>query len=429
MNVAAYKSNAISTSNSTVSEGKNTSSFSTVGFISEKPMHMKKTIQFVALILIGSALLMSCLGDHLNMTPVEKGTPPTAKHKTIAVLGMLANVNYDLITTSEAALNANTLKINDALKSSADLRSYIGNDWQVVWGPVTSNSLKKKTTGAVSALDSFVTDNTMYLAKGTNLATGKPMYVAATSGTNIVSEKGWKLEDFDVLKEADWEVPNSGKISEGSMIGLTILNSMKDTKTGQTLLQFLGSQPDINTTEVAFTGHSLGGALSPLMALKCIEWKEKMGYTTPVSAYPVAGPTSGDRQFASYAAQKFGDNYHSVINNYDIVPNSWQKDMFARIPAMYVSSPPFNPGGQQGFTLPTSYKVAYTLTKDVIDLKTYQRISPDKEYVFNGSANVYPNKDGSFFKEAGYQHVKAYFSDGFQFPQPVINVITSLISN
>ena len=390
---------------------------------------MKKTIQSVLLTLIGSALLTACVVDHPLPGPNEDRVPPTGKHKIIAVLAMIANVNYNLVTTSEAALNANTQKINDVLTNNDSLRIYIGNDWQVVWGPVTSNSLKKKASGAVSVVDSFVTDNLMYVAKGTNLATDKPMYVAGIAGTNIVSEKGWKLEDFNILEEANWGIPNGGKISKGSSVGLTILSAMRDAKKGQTLLEFLGSQSDINTTEIAFTGHSLGGALSPLMALKCIEWKEQKGYTTIVSAYPIAGPTPGDSQFASYAAQKFGDHYHSVINNYDIVPHSWQKDMFARIPGLYSSSPPFNPGGQQGFTLPTSLRMAYDVIKVIIDLKSYQRIAPDKEYAFNGTANVYPNQDGSFLKEAGYQHVKAYFSDGFQFPLPVVNAITQLISN
>ena len=390
---------------------------------------MKRAIQFVALILIGFTLLTSCGMDRLIVTPTESGTPPTGKHKIIAVLGFIANVNYNLVTTSEAALNANTQKINDALINNDSLPTFIGNDWQVVWGPVTSNSLKKKTSSALSVVDSFVTDNLMYVAKGTNLTTGKPMYVTGIAGTNIVSQKDWKLEDFNVLQEADWGMPNSGKISKGSMVGLTILSAMRDAKRGQTLLEFLGSQDDINTTEVAFTGHSLGGALSPLMALKCIEWKQQKGYKTTVSTYPIAGPTPGDSQFASYAAQKFGDHYHSVINNYDIVPHSWQKDKFARIPGLYSSSPPFNPGGQQGFRLSISYKSAYDVLKVVINKKSYQRMAPDKEYAFNGKANVYPNQDGSFLKEAGYQHVKAYFSDGFQFPPPVINVITKLLSN
>ena len=340
---------------------------------------------------------------------------------------MMSNVNYDLITTSEAALNRNTLKINDALQNNAALRSYIGTDWRVVWGPVASNSVKKSS---VTVVDSFITDNTMYVARGTNVATGKSMYVVGIAGTNMVSQKGWKLEDFNVLKESDWGMPNSGKISAGSALGFTILNTMTDAATGKTLLQFLSTLKDAGNTEVAFTGHSLGGALSPLMALKTIEWKEQMGYNNiTVSVYPIAGATPGDKAFAAYAAQKFGDNYHSVINAYDIVPHSWQKDMFAEIPSLYKDAPPFNPGGTEGFRLPINVQLAYDALKVAIDLKTYQRIAPDREFVFRGSPNVYPDGSGAFFKEARNQHVKAYFEDAFQLPQPVSDFLTELLAN
>ena len=389
---------------------------------------MNKFFQLAVLALVAATLFTACTDERQLPEPtvLENVAPPTGLHRTIGVLCMIANVNYNLVVPSEAALNKNTLKVADALKNNADLRSYIGNDWQVVWGPVTSNSRK----AGMSALDSFVTDNTMYVARGINPATQTPMYVVGVAGTNVVSQKGWRMEDFNVIKESDWGVPGSGKISAGSALGLSILSTMKDAPTGKTLLEFLGTLKAAGPTEIAFTGHSLGGALSPLMALKCIEWAGQMGYKNlTVSVYPIAGPTPGDSQFARYAAQKFGTNYHSVINAYDIVPKSWQKDMFATIPTLYASSPPFNPGGKQGFTLPAPYKTDFEALKPIINLKTYQRIAPDKEYVFVGSPNVYPANDGSFLKEAGYQHVKAYFSDGFQFPQPVADAITLLISN
>lgn len=392
---------------------------------------MTKNLQLAAAatVLFGVITLTAC-SDNPPPGGVVKGTPPTDAHKTIAVLCMMADVNYDLVTTSEAALNRNTLKVDDALRNNAALRAYIGNDWRVVWGPVTANSPKKSN---VSAVDSFVTDNTMYVARGTNLATGKNMYVVAIAGTNMVSQKGWKLEDFNVIKEADWIAlngANNGKISAGSNLGFTILNTMADATTGKTLLQFLSTLKDAGNTEVAFTGHSLGGALSPLMALRSIEWKEQVGYSNiAVSVYPMAGPTPGNKEFAVYAGQKFGDNYHSVINNYDIVPHSWQKDMFSEIPSLYKNAPPFNPGGTGGFQLPVTYQLAYDGIRVAIDLKTYQRISPDREFVFNGRPNSYPDGSGTFFKEAGYQHGRAYFKDAFQFPQPVIDVITQLLSN
>lgn len=378
-------------------------------------------------------ITLAACSDHL--LPPVIGTPPppspspTDTHKRIALLCMLSNVNYDLVAASEAELSQNTRKINDALQTNADVRAYLGTDWQVVWGPAIANSLKKSST---SAPDSFVTDNTMYVARGTDLATGKVIHVVAIAGTNAVSKKGAELEDFNVINdkywgtEKIWGIHTSGTVSAGSALGFSILSAMTDAATGKTLLQFLGTLNDGGPAEVAFTGHSLGGALSPLMALNCIEWKQQMGYTNiNVSVYPIAGPTPGNKEFALYAARKFGEGYHSVINANDIVPHSWQKDMFAQIPSLYTNAPPFNPGGTKGFGLSLGDQAAFDAAKVVVNLKTYQRIAPEREFVFQGGANVYPDGSGSFFKEAKYQHVLAYYKDAFGFPQSVIDALSN----
>ncbi|WP_080055635.1 lipase family protein [Spirosoma aerolatum] len=390
---------------------------------------MEKNYQFVVLILLGVLTLAAC-SDHLLPQP-GLGEPalPTDTHKRIALLAMLADINYDLVAASEEELQQNTVKINALLQTNADVRAYLGTDWQVVWGPAIANSRKKSTT---SKVDSFVTDNTMYVARGTDLATGKTIHVVAIAGTNAVSRKGALLEDFNVFNqkqwdgETDWGTPGSGKITAGSAVGVNLLGSMRDPSTGKTLLQFLSTLHGAGPTEVAFTGHSLGGALCPLMALQCMEWKQQMGYTNlTVSVYPIAGPTPGNSEFANYAAQKFGDNYHSVINANDIVPHAWQKDMFAKIPSLYKNAPPFNPGGKKGFTLSFDDQVAFDAIKLAIDLKSYQRIAPDREFVFQGTPNVYSDGSGTFFKEAKYQHTIAYYKDAFGFPQPIIDALSN----
>ncbi|WP_460639606.1 lipase family protein [Larkinella harenae] len=381
---------------------------------------IKKKSLLVAL-LLGVITLAAC-SDHRVPPGIGEPTLLTDAHKRIALLCMLSNINYDLVAASEQELSQNTLKINDALQNNTTIRAYLGTDWQVVWGPAISNSIRKSST---SKVDSFVTDNTMYVARGTELATGKRQYVVAIAGTNAVSRKGALSEDFNVINEKAWDTPNSGKISAGSALGFTILNTMTDPATGQTLLQFLSTLSDDGPTEVAFTGHSLGGALSPLMALKFIEQKQQMGYTNlTVSVYPIAGPTPGNKEFALYATGQFGEGYHSVINANDIVPHAWQKDMFAKIPSLYKNAPPFNPGGKAGFRLPLKDQLAYDALKLVIDSKTYQRIAPEREFVFQGRANVYPDGSGTYFQEAKYQHVMAYYKDAFAFPQAVIDAIS-----
>lgn len=385
---------------------------------------------WVALVLLGLITLTACSDHGLPPGIVTPGidqdpppTPPTDTHKRIALLCMLANVNYDLVAPSEQALSQNTLKINELLQTNADVRAYLGTDWQVVWGPALANSLKKSS---VSAPDSFVTDNTMYVARGTDLATGKPLYVVATSGTNAVSQKDARFEDFNINKEQDWGARKTGKISAGSALGFSILSAMTDAATGKTLLEFLATLGGAGPTQVAFTGHSLGGALSPLMALHCIEWQQQMGYTNlNVSVYPIAGPTPGNTDFATYAAQTFGEGYHSVINANDLVPHAWQKDMFAKIPSLYKNAPPFNPGGNGGFGLTRDEQLSYDSLRVVVEFKTYQRIAPEREFVFSGTPNVYADGSGSFFKEAQYQHVLAYYKEAFGFPPSIMAVLAN----
>ena len=378
--------------------------------------------------------LVAC-SDHL-LPPVTvpginigQGAPPTPTHKRIALLSILADVNYDLVAALEAELSQNTRKINEALQTNADVRAFMGTDWQVVWGPAIANSPRRSAT---STVDSFVTDNTMFMARGSDLTTGKPLYVVAIAGTNAVSRKGAIWEDFNVFdqkqwgNETDWSTPNTGKVSAGSALGFNILSKMTDAATGQTLLAFLATLQKSGPVEVAFTGHSLGAALAPVMALNCIEWKQQQGYANlTVSVYPIAGPTSGNKTFALYAAGQFGDRYYSVINANDIVPHAWQKDMFAQIPSLYKNAPPFNPGGSGGFRLSVNDQVAFDAVKLVIDLKSYQRIAPEREYVFQGRPNGYPSGSGSFFAEAKYQHVLAYFRDAFGFPESVIAALTN----
>ncbi|WP_461117559.1 lipase family protein [Spirosoma jeollabukense] len=389
---------------------------------------MKKKSPFTALLLLGVVTLAAC-SDHLLPPEIGQGASPTDTHNRIALLAMFADVNYDLVAASEAELSQNTLRINEALQTNADVRAFLGADWQVVWGPAISNSIKKFST---SKVDSFVTDNTMYVARGTDEATGKPLYVVAIAGTNAVSRKGALWEDLNVFDETNWGTqkpwsrPKSGKVSAGSALGFSILNAMADPATGKTLLQFLGTLAEAGPADIAFTGHSLGGALCPLMALHCIEWNEQMGdHNLQVSVYPIAGPTPGDEEFAGYAARKFGTRYHSVINAHDIVPHAWQKDQFAKIPSLYQNSPPFNPGGKEGFRLSLSDQLKFDAAKELIDRKGYRRIAPEGEFVFSGSPNVYPGGAGSFFAEAKYQHTIAYYTEAFGFPAPVVALLAN----
>lgn len=104
----------------------------------------------------------------------------------------------------------------------------------------------------------------------------------------------------------------AGSISEAASIGVTRLLAMKDGQ--QTLLQFLAGAMEEskatldNPASVCFTGHSLGGALAPTLALYM---RNNQGTWDPqgkavVTTISFAGPSAGDAEFASYFDAQFG---------------------------------------------------------------------------------------------------------------------------
>lgn len=245
-----------------------------------------------------------------------------------------------------------TQTINDATT-----QQYMGNDWEMIWGPyVYSNN---------PGVNSVVADNTMALFYSPN----QQMYVVAIAGTNIDSAYGWLQEDFNVSKTTPWSTVmgsnfnmnsnfSGAAISDGSYLGLQALLGMGGAN-GMiaALTASLNALPAGTQAKVYVSGHSLGGALSPVMALYLHDmqqlstnWNTK-GYVTQIIAMPTAGPTPGEINFANYYSYQCGQTptgsagiaYNSVYNTLDIVPHAWQQDELAMIPTIYEGSGQINP--------------------------------------------------------------------------------------
>ena len=145
---------------------------------------------------------------------------------------------------------------------------------------------------------------------------GNPLFVVAVAGTNVDSFNGWYKEDFAPGTMVNWPLDNSritqndtevkkGKVSEGFAIGFkkvwdatssVIINNKQEIKTVAEYLESRLAQSGYENSQVIVAGHSLGGALSPMVALAL---KEKFSSFT-VKTYPSAGPTPGDQTFATY---------------------------------------------------------------------------------------------------------------------------------
>ncbi len=228
---------------------------------------------------------------------------------------------------STTQLQTELTTILNALLDNTYMQDLIGG-WEIVWGPVVGSygiDVKRQ-----------VASNTLYVAKN---SIGQ--YVIATAGTNPISLYGWCIEDFDVKTMVLWpgqtESPEAPRISNGTSTGLNHLLSLEWEN--QSLMDFLVST--FNTvssqTTLTVTGHSLGGALSSVLALYLLEnqsdWNPSK--TLIVTAEPTAGATPGNQAFSAYYTSRIGSQTLRFWNKLDPVPHGWQPDLMELVPFLY----------------------------------------------------------------------------------------------
>lgn len=335
-----------------------------------------------------------------------------SKAKTIMLFSQLSNINFNY-SASIPDLEANSDRIETIISSdnvaSQKIKALWDCDWQVVWGPALNYSL-------IDLPGKHHANNSMFVAKGMDKATHKYVYIVAIAGTNGLSWFEEFGEDIDVKKIVLWnaENPEQGHISRGSMTGLKKVLGKFKYGSNEMLMEFFAAeiqQIGADNIEIITCGHSLGGALSPLVALKIKETYP----TIPVSTYPTAGPTSGDVAFAKYAENTLGaNNYISVINTDDIVPMAWEHDTFSNISNVYnndkfqhIELDSQNP--KEKFILNFLTKYA----EGTADLN-YTRIAKETEQTFEGQPKNANGGDVKFMDEALYQHLDMYMIEFFK---------------
>lgn len=127
-------------------------------------------------------------------------------------------------------------------------------------------------------------------------------------------------EDSPFGEMADWPGSPGARISAGTAAGLARLLALRDA-TGTSLDDAVAAlRPD---TTVTVTGHSLGGTLAPVVALRLSE----SAAGRSVAAASFAGMTPGNRAFAALfgAGTRLDGCVRRVFNTLDTVPYGWDK--------------------------------------------------------------------------------------------------------
>jgi hypothetical protein len=293
----------------------------------------------------------------------------TVLTETLSSTQSLAQAQAVAQTTLTASLST---AVTSALANPA-VQAAIGNDWTVVWGPevyVEGPDLDSQT--ATSA--GFTTSNAVFVAHspGSSVGSGTSgRYVVAIAGTSPNSVYDWWTEDFTLTPGTTWQQAlqtwgnNQKTISTGStdpnpvitsgtytgvnnLLGIT---SPAASPSGVTLVEYLNSVTP-GTSTLTVTGHSLGGALAPTLALALVDKSNPLLSKWPaaqVNVYPTAGASPGNQDFANYFFTNFTPSVSASIstspwqvwnavvwNLFDVVPNSWTFEPSQPAPNLYL---------------------------------------------------------------------------------------------
>ncbi|HYG64849.1 MAG TPA: hypothetical protein VEL74_19870 [Thermoanaerobaculia bacterium] len=273
--------------------------------------------------------------------------------------------------------------------------------WKAVWGPCYT--FKPLAT---------IPCNTMYVAQALDAA--QPTYVVAIAGTVAGSFYDWMTEDLNIAP-VDWpHASNAGQVTTGDNDGLN--NLLKMTYEGQTLQEFLSSITNKSSASLTFTGHSLGGALAPMLTLALMdpastlkaENDVSIGNWAEVSLLATAGPAIGDVTFVQYFnAALAAASCTFIWNVNDVVPHAWNQATMMELTS---------PTNIYNLTLDPSQCLANKLGYYQGEAGLYTYTQFEQVPAFAGVLQPYTmsisqgtwTPESEFLAQALYQHINAY---------------------
>ena len=345
--------------------------------------------------------------------------------QTIMCLNLLANIS-SLYNGEARMIEEKTYKMLGLIFNDPEVKKLIG-EWELVWGPGVFQHTTFRTNRQA------VADNTLYVVESKS----DQSYVAAVAGTVDASTYDWLVEDLDFklvywyLREDVEHKKNWPRFANGIKTGLKNLYELRPgvgPNKDKTLSQFFtqklketgGNDLKLNITT---TGHSLGGSLSPALALwlkdtqkdySDFEQNKQKGwnpyhvkYDVPISTISSAGVTFGDEFMQKYISNRLQpNNITRIWNNLDLVPNLWcdfrsyiknfknYKDIYGTLEWIAVV-----------------YKMLQEINIPPLDdIKHYRHIEDKQEaHKLKGTLQDKPMKDfEELMLEITYQHVDEY---------------------
>ena len=299
---------------------------------------ISKTVFGLTFLLL--ALLMACEPEGKGPITDDEEEAPATPQQLAFFTAWMADCTADTIIFADTTKALDTLRkigennLNAALTTDT-IKGFYGNlGSSCAWGP----SLEVGETEDYWDYEAVMTNNLMYVTK--SISSESVKFYIGIAGTNMVSPFGWTVEDTEVSQHKPWITPagdTTGMIALGSKKGLDILLGLEDYQTGKTVEDYLSKTikdtPASTNVEIHVCGHSLGGALAPLLA---VYLGERLTYSNcKVSSWSFAGPTPGDTTFADYTTSVLGSGYNAFINSRDVVPHAWELDSLNQVCNIY----------------------------------------------------------------------------------------------